>query len=83
MIKDIKNFPTFFLSVLLGLFRAAISEVEVLLITLLAIAVGFATSALLGLIVFLGVYVTFRMISQVAGLFAGKIDIYLRMRDNG
>lgn len=78
MIEDIKHFPEFFISVLLGLFRAAITEVEVLLIVLLGVAVGFAASPLAGLIVFLAFYVTFRMVSQVAGLFASKIDIYLR-----
>lgn len=83
MIEDVRGFPTFVLSVALGLFRAAISEVEVFLILLLAIAVGFATNALLGVIAFLAVYVTFRMVSQVAGLFAGKIDILLRMKNNG
>lgn len=83
MIQDLKEFPTFFASVLVGLFRAAITEIEVLLILLLAIAFGFATEPLWGLVCFLGVYVTFRMVSQVAGLFAQKLDILMRMRNDG
>lgn len=81
MIKDLKQFPTFFASVFVGLVRAAITEIEVLLIALLGIAVGFAFSAWLGIIVFLAVYVTFRMVSQVAGLFSSKLDLLIRTKN--
>lgn len=80
MIADLKEFPTFFASVIVGLIRAAITEIEVLLIVLLAVALGFAVSPLWGVIAFLAVYVTFRMISQIVGLFAQKIDIMIRMK---
>jgi hypothetical protein len=82
MIADLKEFPSFFASVVVGLVRAAITEIEVLLIVLLAIAIGFATGPLWGVIAFLGIYVTFRMISQIVGLFAQKIDIMIRMKHN-
>jgi hypothetical protein len=81
MIKDLKQFPTFLASVFVGLVRAAITEIEVLLIALLGIAVGFAFSAWLGIIVFLAVYVTFRMVSQVAGLFSSKLDLLIRTKN--
>lgn len=83
MIQDLKEFPTFFASVMVGLFRAAITEIEVLLIFLLAVAIGFAINPLWGLITFLGVYVTFRMVSQIVGLFAQKIDMLIRIKNDG
>lgn len=82
MIDDIKGFPVFLASVVVGLLRAAITEVEVLLIVILGIAVGFAIGPLEGLVAFLIVYVTFRMISQIAFLFAQRIEALIRSNND-
>lgn len=73
----IAEFPKFVLGLFLGLFRATISEIEVFLIFILGVLVGFAVDPLWGGIVGLGFYLIFRMTSMYIGLFVSKIDQFI------
>lgn len=72
--EAIQQFPSFLLSTLLGLVKAALTEAEVLLLVVFGVLIGILVSPLWGFAAALSIYLVFRMVSQVAALFAQKAD---------
>lgn len=66
---ELKQFPDFALGVLIALVKAVLSDVEVFLIFILGILIGFASDPLTGASIALGYYILFRMGSHYAMLY--------------
>lgn len=79
LLAQVRSFPFFFASYVIGFLRLFVTSVDVLSMLIFAILIGIITSAIIGGAVFFGAYVLTRALDSIAGgLFgvAGSVDNY-------
>lgn len=70
LVAAAKGFPRHLIGMGLGLLNAILTNVETTLVFILGVLIGFFYGVEEGIIVFLAVYLTFRMVGQYINLLA-------------